>query len=397
VKKILIIAGPNGARKTTFAEEFLPKEADCPEFVNADLIAAGLSTFQPEQVAIAAGRLNLKRIADLVAARKSFAFETTLSTCGYVRRISQWRRIGYLVKLPFLTLPDPEFAIRRVERRIRFGGHDIPAATIRRRFHRSLENLRNHYHGIAGESPSKLMDDPTECCSTPRKPRTVKRLDDPDFFGADAALKRASAKAVARDRVAGLEPVIAATEKQEYERDEFYCSRDLRRRLRHSSIRSCAGRCAPTNNIRLNVLQHIDSELKICHGVPGGGTAAVVLPGNVLFFERKATREKAWTQDLLICDLRINQHFCLPLSGSAERLRLHGCAANAAGQSLKTNPLANKDLDHFKAVYQPGKFAKRKETDRFKKFTYTKIVESLEAALAEFRSVEEALVGETDN
>jgi len=206
-----------------------------------------------------------------------------------------------------------------------------------------------------------------------------------------------------------------STEKQEYERDEFW---------------------ATTANKQLNFLQHIVSELKV------GGTAAVVLPdnvlfeggagetirrellkrcnvhtllrlptgifyaqgvkANVLFFERKEASEKPWTQDLWIYDLRTNQHF-----------------------TLKTNPLANKDLDDFKAVYHPGAFAKRKETERFKKFTYAEIVardkanldilwlkddsledsenlpppaelaaeivESLEAALEEFRAVEEAL------
>lgn len=228
MKKILIIAGPNGAGKTTFAEEFLPHEADCPEFVNADLIAAGLSPFQPDQAAFAAGRLMLERIANLVAARKSFAFETTLSTRGYVRHILQWRRAGYLVKLYFLALPDPEFAIRRVERRVRFGGHDIPAATIRRRFQRGLENLRNHYLGIVDEwsiydgsvnppllqdtgdnrPPDKLMEDPVEYRTPSSQPRPVRPLDDPDFIGAEVALKRAAAKAVARDQAAGLEPIV---------------------------------------------------------------------------------------------------------------------------------------------------------------------------------------------
>ena len=211
-----------------------------------------------------------------------------------------------------------------------------------------------------------------------------------------------------------------STEKQEYERDEFW---------------------ATTANKELNFLQHIVSELKV------GGTAAVVLPdnvlfeggagetirrellkrcnvhtllrlptvifyaqgvkANVLFFERKEASEKPWTKDLWIYDLRTNQHF-----------------------TLKTNPLANKDLDDFKAVYHPGAVAKRKETERFKKFTYAEIVardkanldilwlkddsledsdnlpapallaaeivESLEAALEEFRAVEEALAIKED-
>lgn len=96
-KKIIIIAGPNGAGKTTFAREFLPNEAGCPVFINADLIAAGLSPFNPELVAIVAGRIMLEQIAEHERRRESFAFETTLSGRGYVRLIRQWRSDGYLV------------------------------------------------------------------------------------------------------------------------------------------------------------------------------------------------------------------------------------------------------------------------------------------------------------
>ncbi|MEO5916210.1 MAG: AAA family ATPase [Luteolibacter sp.] len=232
MKKILIIAGPNGAGKTTFAGEFLPNEACCPEFVNADLIAAGLSPFQPDQVAFTAGRLMLGRIRDLVRAGKSFAFETTLSTRSDLRLIPRWQAAGYRVKLWFLRLPDADFAIRRVERRVLHGGHDIPAPTIGRRFERGWENLRNDYLGMADEwsiydgsqdppqlmetgdnrPPQKLMEDPVPYRTNATGPPQVEPLDDPDFIGAEAALKRASAKAVARDRAAGLEPIIRIPE-----------------------------------------------------------------------------------------------------------------------------------------------------------------------------------------
>ena len=132
--KIIIIAGPNGAGKTTFAREFLPQEAGCPVFVNADLIAAGLSPFAPERAAIQAGRLMLEAIAQHLARRESFAFETTLSGRAYARQIPQWRQLGYYVKLFFFSLPSAETAVRRVAERVRQGGHDIPEATIRRRF-----------------------------------------------------------------------------------------------------------------------------------------------------------------------------------------------------------------------------------------------------------------------
>ncbi|QTN31933.1 AAA family ATPase [Akkermansiaceae bacterium] len=232
MKKILIIAGPNGAGKTTFAEELLPNEAGCPEFVNADLIAAGLSPFQPEQVAFAAGRLMLERIADLVAAGKSFAFETTLSTRTYLRLIPVWKKAGYVVKLYFLKLPDAEFAIHRVAQRVRLGGHDIPTETIRRRYARGWVNLQAAYIGIVDEwaiydasctppilidtgdnpAPEKLMEDVTPYLTDTGKTMPVKPLDDPDFIGAEAALKRASAKAIAKARAAGLEPIVSNPE-----------------------------------------------------------------------------------------------------------------------------------------------------------------------------------------
>jgi predicted ABC-type ATPase len=132
--KIIIIAGPNGAGKTTFAREFLPQEAGCPVFVNADLIAAGLSPFAPERAAIQAGRLTLAAIAQHVARRESFAFETTLSGKAYARQIPQWRQLGYRVELFFLKLASADMAVQRVAERVRQGGHDIPEATIRRRF-----------------------------------------------------------------------------------------------------------------------------------------------------------------------------------------------------------------------------------------------------------------------
>jgi len=101
-RRIIIIAGPNGAGKTTFAKEFLPNEADCPIFVNADLIAAGLAPFDPDRAAIKAGRLMLKEIFEHVRHRDSFAFETTLSGRMYAKHISVWREQGFRIKLFFL-------------------------------------------------------------------------------------------------------------------------------------------------------------------------------------------------------------------------------------------------------------------------------------------------------
>jgi len=144
-KRVIIIAGPNGAGKTTFARAFLPNEAQCPRFINADLIAAGLSPFAPESAAIKAGRLMLEEIAECVRNGESFAFETTLAGLSYLRHIKDWRSQGYHVSLFFLSLPDAETAIARVAERVRQGGHDIPEAVIRRRFAAGLRNLENAY------------------------------------------------------------------------------------------------------------------------------------------------------------------------------------------------------------------------------------------------------------
>src|SRR6201988_3662701 len=113
-RRIIIVAGPNGAGKTTSDREYLLKEADCPDFVNVDLIAAGLSPFDPDRAAIRAGRIMLSEIERRTRKGESFAFETTLSGHVYARLIPKWRKAGYRVKLIFLNLPNPELAIARV-------------------------------------------------------------------------------------------------------------------------------------------------------------------------------------------------------------------------------------------------------------------------------------------
>ena len=143
--RVIIIAGPNGAGKTTFAREFLPHEAACPVFVNADLIAAGLAPFAPETAALHAGRLMLQELQRHFGARKSFAFETTLSGRTYLHLIEQWQAAGYRVKIIFLQLASAEEAIARVALRVKQGGHDVPEAVIRRRFAAGLVNFERLY------------------------------------------------------------------------------------------------------------------------------------------------------------------------------------------------------------------------------------------------------------
>ncbi|MFD0912159.1 AAA family ATPase [Methylophilus luteus] len=149
MQKVIIIAGPNGAGKTTFAKEYLPNEANCPTFINADLIAAGLAPFAPETVSVKAARLMLNEIEFNVKKANSFAFESTLSGRAYAKDIMEWKKLGYHITLIFLSLPSEEFAIQRVAARVAAGGHDIPEATIRRRFNAGLKNFHNIYKPLA--------------------------------------------------------------------------------------------------------------------------------------------------------------------------------------------------------------------------------------------------------
>lgn len=136
-----IIAGPNGAGKTTCALEYLPTVANCRRFINADLIAAGLSPLAPEQQLLAASRLFLREIEDSIAAAQDFAFETTLAGRSYLKLVARLLAQGWRVELIYLALPSAEMSRLRVAERVAHGGHDISAADIARRFPRSLHNL----------------------------------------------------------------------------------------------------------------------------------------------------------------------------------------------------------------------------------------------------------------
>jgi predicted ABC-type ATPase len=157
---LYIIAGPNGAGKTTFARELLPDFVECLEFVNADLIASGLSPFSPESAAIPAGRLMLARIQELAKARRDFAFETTLSGVTYLRMLREFRRRSYAIHLFYLWLDSVDLAIARVARRVREGGHDVPESAVRRRFAKGLRNLFRHYRPLLDSWT--LFDNSTE-------------------------------------------------------------------------------------------------------------------------------------------------------------------------------------------------------------------------------------------
>jgi predicted ABC-type ATPase len=165
--RAVIIAGPNGSGKTTFARAFLPSEGRCPTFLNADLIAAGLAPFEPEKANIAAMRLMADRTCEYVRARRDFAVESTLAGRTYQRQIRGWKEQGFLVKIVFLRLDTVEMAIARVQHRVCLGGHHIPEPIIRRRFDMGWLNFQNVHKALvdrwqlydATKAPPELVDE----------------------------------------------------------------------------------------------------------------------------------------------------------------------------------------------------------------------------------------------
>ena len=162
---LYVIAGCNGAGKTTASFTVLPDMLDCEEFINADELARGLSPFNPDNAAIEAGRLMLSKIDKLIQHKKDFAFETTLATKSYVKTIQAAKEEGYKVTLVFFWLDSVELAIERVINRVAEGGHDIPENVIRRRYYSGLINLFKLYIPICdywmvfnnSSSPSELI------------------------------------------------------------------------------------------------------------------------------------------------------------------------------------------------------------------------------------------------
>jgi predicted ABC-type ATPase len=144
-KNLYIIAGCNGAGKTTASYTILPEIIACKEFVNADEIAKGLSPFQPDKVAFEAGRIMLNRINDLLKSNESFAFETTLSTLSYKTKILEAKQNGYTTTLLFFWLQNVELAKERVKIRVSEGGHNIEPEIIERRYFRGIVNLFDIY------------------------------------------------------------------------------------------------------------------------------------------------------------------------------------------------------------------------------------------------------------
>lgn len=147
-KNVYIIAGPNGSGKTTFAKMFLPDYVNCPNFVNADLIAQGLAPFDPRHAAIKAGKLVLQQIGEYANRGIDFSFETTLAGKAYANLFAKLKTKGYSLHLFFLWIPNPELAIARIKERVTEGGHFVPAQDVRRRFDRGLNNFFKLYETL---------------------------------------------------------------------------------------------------------------------------------------------------------------------------------------------------------------------------------------------------------
>jgi predicted ABC-type ATPase len=146
---VYVIAGPNGAGKTTFARDYLPLEVGCFEFINSDLIAAGISPLRPQAAAVRAARVVLSELKRLSSERVDFGFETTLAGRTYAAFLLDLKSKGYAIHLYYLWLPDVELHVRRVAERVRTGGHDVPEVDIRRRYERSLMNYFQLYRPLA--------------------------------------------------------------------------------------------------------------------------------------------------------------------------------------------------------------------------------------------------------
>jgi predicted ABC-type ATPase len=149
VPHVVVLAGPNGAGKTTLAPFLLKDLLGVMEFVNADVLAGGLSAFTPERAALAAGRIMLARLRVLAQQGASFAFETTLASRSFAPFLTHLLERGYQVHIVFLWLPTAERALARVAERVQMGGHDVPEDTVRRRFSAGLRNFFGLYQTLA--------------------------------------------------------------------------------------------------------------------------------------------------------------------------------------------------------------------------------------------------------
>jgi len=180
---LVVLAGPNGSGKTTTAPTLLKGKLGLGEFVNADLIAGGISVFDPDLAAMAAGRVLLARLNQLAARRADFAFETTLAGHSFAPWIGRLKAQGYRFHLVFLWLSSPELAVARVADRVRMGGHSVPEATIRRRYHAGLRNFFALYQPLT--TTWEIVDNSNMCqirLIAAGRGRVIDRAADPETW-----------------------------------------------------------------------------------------------------------------------------------------------------------------------------------------------------------------------
>ena len=146
--KCLVIAGPNGSGKTTFATTFLPLYVECKNFVNPDLVARAFSPFNPDDALLKAAKMTLEIMDENIAAKRDFAFETTLSGRSYAMKLKQIKDAGFTVWMFYLWIPSPELSIQRIKERVNQGGHDVPTQDVLRRFERTQRNLFTLYRPL---------------------------------------------------------------------------------------------------------------------------------------------------------------------------------------------------------------------------------------------------------
>jgi len=175
---VYVIAGPNGSGKTTFAVKFLPEYASCPNFVNADLIAQGLSPFFPGAAAIKAGKLVLEQIHKFANRRVDFAFETTLSGKLHINLFKSLKAKGYKIHLFFLWIPNTKLAVSRIKTRVAEGGHNVPVEDIIRRFDRSISNFFKLYQPYIDSWMLFNNEGPTPILIAERKNSKIRIIDE---------------------------------------------------------------------------------------------------------------------------------------------------------------------------------------------------------------------------
>ncbi len=243
---VFVIAGPNGAGKTTYARRFLPEEMRIHEFVNADLIAAGLSPFAPDKATYAAGRMMLRRIAELVAARADFSFETTLSGRTYAPLLRMMRAAGYHVWLDFLWIPDLAITRQRIRQRVAKGGHNIPDDAQQRRFHLGVRNLVGVYRPLIDHW--RLFE------NTGDRPRLVAEEDQGQLVVADGAM-------LARIERISTVTFVSAKEGKFVEEPSIYAPAENTRRAMRAMRKAFADAVLENLRFGLPVIQWHDGKV----------------------------------------------------------------------------------------------------------------------------------------